>query len=134
VWREPTPDASSCRDAAELAADGGGRPGPAAGAAVDDAEQRPDRQLRPRGEPGAQLLPAPLVHADLAPPAALAAADQQRSASRVEVVLGKSERLLEPQPGTPQQDDHRAQREAVTVIAGRRMTATISSKIGGSAE
>jgi hypothetical protein len=45
--------------------------------------------------PGAQLLPAPFVHADLPPAAALAAADQQRSAPLVEVVVCERERLLE---------------------------------------
>jgi hypothetical protein len=52
-----------------------------------------------------------------APPAALAAADQQRPAPLVEVVLRERERLVEPQPGAPQHDDHRAQAPAVTVTA-----------------
>jgi hypothetical protein len=43
--------------------DPGARPGPAASGAVDDAEQRPDRQLDPIAEPGRQLLPARGVHA-----------------------------------------------------------------------
>jgi hypothetical protein len=43
------------------------RPRPAASGTVDDAERRPDRQLDPVAEPGRQLLPAPGVHADLAP-------------------------------------------------------------------
>jgi hypothetical protein len=63
--------------------------------AVDDAEQRPSRQLGAGGEPGAQLLAAPLVHADLAAAAALAATHQEGAAPRVEVVLGERERLLE---------------------------------------
>jgi hypothetical protein len=42
------------------------------------------------------LCPAPLVHADLAPTAALAAAYQQRTAPLVEIVLGERERLLYP--------------------------------------
>src|SRR4051794_13731713 len=71
---------------AELAADRGARPRPPAGRAVDDAEQQPDRQLEARVQPRPQLLPAPVVHADLAPAAALALAHEDRSAPLVEVV------------------------------------------------
>jgi hypothetical protein len=45
VRREPAPDPGAGGEAAELGADRGGRPGPAAGRSVDHAEQRPDRQL-----------------------------------------------------------------------------------------
>jgi hypothetical protein len=95
VRREPAPDARPRRAAAELAADSRGRPRPPAGAAVDDAEQRPDGQLGPRGEPGAQVFSAPLVHAHLAPAAALAATNQERAAALVEVVLHERQRLLD---------------------------------------
>jgi hypothetical protein len=64
------------------------------------------------------VLPAPFVHADLASPPALSVANQDRSAPRVEVVLGERERLLDAQPGTPQHNDHRPQPPAVTVISG----------------
>ena len=57
-------------------------------------------------EPRTQLLPAPLVHADLAAAPALAVADQDRSAAAVEVVLGERERFLDAQPGAPEHDDH----------------------------
>src|SRR5215208_2389983 len=53
------------------------------------------RQLDPCGEPGRQLLPAPGVHADLAPTATLAPTYEQRAPSRVEVALAQSERLLD---------------------------------------
>jgi hypothetical protein len=56
---------------------------------------RRDRQRGAGGEPGAQLFPAPVVHADLAPAAALAAADQHGSAPVLEIVLGERERLLD---------------------------------------
>jgi hypothetical protein len=62
------------------------------------------------------LFPAPLVHADFAATAALAVADQERPAARVEVVLGEGERLLDAQPGAPQDDDHRSHAPAVAVI------------------
>jgi hypothetical protein len=133
VWREPAPHACADGQPAQLRADCGSRPSPPSRGSVDDAKQRPDRQLRPRDEPGAQQLPAPLVHADLAPAAALAAPDQQRSAPLVEVVLGKRESLLDTSPA----------RQSTMIIARIlkpwrssgvwRSTATISSTVGGSA-
>jgi hypothetical protein len=42
--------------------------------------------------------------------------NKQRSAPLVEVVLCERERLLEAQAGAPQDDDHRSQAPAVTVI------------------
>src|SRR5215210_5958926 len=66
VRREASPHASLAGDAAQLGAGGGGRPGPPARGAVDDAEQRTDRQFDPRLEPGRELLPGPVVHPDLA--------------------------------------------------------------------
>jgi hypothetical protein len=78
----------------------------------------PNRQLGACAEPWPQLLPAPLVHPDFAAPVALAAANEQRPAARVEVVLGERERLLDAQPGAPEHDDHRAQPPPVAVVAG----------------
>jgi hypothetical protein len=98
-----------------------------------DAVQRPDRKLGPHDQPGTQLLPAALVHADLPPAATLAVAHEHRSATPVEVVLGESERLLDTQPGAPQHHGDRAQPEAVAVMWAWRITATISSTVGGSA-
>ena len=46
-------------------------------------------------EPGLELLPAPVGHADLASASALAAADEQRASSLVEVSLGERERFLD---------------------------------------
>src|SRR5215210_1247032 len=74
----------------ELDPDPGARQGPAASGAVDDAEQRPHRQLDPVAEPGRQLLPAPGVHADLAPTATLALAHEQRPPPRIEVALARA--------------------------------------------
>jgi hypothetical protein len=45
---------------------------------------------------GASCSQGPVVHADLAAPAALAAPHQQRTAARVEVGLGQRERLVDP--------------------------------------
>src|SRR4051812_42874356 len=116
-WCGAKPHAGLAGDAAQLGAGGGGRPGPPAGGAVDDAEQRADRQLDPRLEPCFELLPAPVVHAELAAAAALAASHQQRSAARVEVGLGERERLADAQAGAPQHDDQAAQPAAVDTVA-----------------
>src|SRR4051812_47755057 len=70
------------------------------------------------GEPGAQLLPAPGVHADLAAPAALAAAHQQPAAPEVAVALAERQRLRDAQPAPPEHDHQRAQPLAVGVVAG----------------
>ena len=133
VRREPAPHARLGGEPAELDAHAGARPRPPARGAVDDAEQRPDRQLNAGGEPGLQLLPAPGVHADLAAPAALAVAHQQRPAPRVEVALAERERLLDAQPAAPEHDDQRPQPKPWRSSAAWRITATISSTVGGSA-
>src|SRR3954469_22481142 len=66
VWGEASPHAGLAGDAAQLSAGGSGRPGPPARRAVNDAEQQPNRQVHPGLEPGRDLLPGPVVHADLA--------------------------------------------------------------------
>src|SRR5215211_179531 len=105
---EPAPHSRSGGEPAQLGPDAGLRPGPPAGRAVDDAEQRPRCQLKPLRGPGAQVFPAPVVHRDLAAMAALAAADKERAAAPVEVALVELERLLDPEPGPPQNDDQPA--------------------------
>jgi hypothetical protein len=45
-------------------------------------------------------------------------ADQQRAAVAVEVGLVERERLADPQPGAPQNDDHAAQPDAVETVTG----------------
>jgi hypothetical protein len=85
---------------------------------VDDAKQRPDWKLESQLEPRVQFLPAPCVHADLATPAALAASDEQRAASLVEIGLGKGKPFLDAQPRSPQDHDQRAQPAAVRVVTG----------------
>jgi hypothetical protein len=52
-----------------------------------------DRHPSAMVEPRAKLLPAPLVHPDLTPLAALAVADDERPAGRVEVSLSKTQSL-----------------------------------------
>src|ERR687896_1400707 len=86
--------------------------------AVDDAEQRTDRQRPPRLKPWQELLPAPGVHADLAPAPALAAPDHERPAALLEICLGESERFLDAQPGTPHNHDEPSQAPAVRPLTG----------------
>src|SRR4051794_25050255 len=74
VRRKAAPDTRLGGEPAEFNARVGARPRPPAGRAVDHAEQRADRELEASGEPRAQLLPAPGVHADLAAATALAVA------------------------------------------------------------
>src|SRR4051812_24523165 len=105
VRREAAPDARVGGEPAEFETYVGARSGAPAGRAVDDAEQRADRQLEASGEPGPQLLPAPGVHADLAPATALAVAHQQRPAPGVEVALAERERFLNAQSAAPEHDD-----------------------------
>src|SRR5215216_2673884 len=91
--RRRTPVARATRrSSVRAAAAAHGRP---ARGTVDDAEQRPDRQLNAHVEPGRELFPGPVVHPDLAAAAALAAPHQQRAAARVEVGLGERERLAD---------------------------------------
>src|SRR5215218_968797 len=118
VRRKSPADSGVGREAVKLEAHTGTGPAAAAGGAIDDAEQRPDRQLGTRGEPGAQLFPAPGVHADLAPSAALALADEQRPAVLVEIGLEQRKRLVDAQPGAPEHHDHCPHSIAVAVISG----------------
>jgi hypothetical protein len=103
--REASPHTGLAGHATQLRAGGGGRPGASARGAVDDAEQRTDRQLDPGLQPRFELFPGPVVHADLAASAALAAPHQQRPAARVQVGLRERERFADAQPGAPQHDD-----------------------------
>ena len=66
----------------------------------------------------ARAAPRPVVHADLAAAAALAAAHQQRSAARVQVGFGQRERLMDAQAGAPEHDDQPAQPAAMDAVAG----------------
>ena len=77
VSREAAPHSGRGGGAPQLGACRRGRPVATAGRAVDDAQQRTDRELAPDVKPGLELFPSPCVHADLATAPALAAPDQQ---------------------------------------------------------
>jgi hypothetical protein len=118
---------------AQLFACGGLRPGAAAGRSGEDAEQRAGGKLDADGQPLLQLVPGPVVHADLAAAAALAAADEHCAAAGVEVSLGERERFVDAQPGAPEHAISPRIRKPCGVVPAWRMTATISSTVGGSA-
>src|SRR4051812_38578165 len=104
--RRRTPErAAVSRSWARAAAIDQARPrvGPA-----DHAEQRSDRQLDTGLQPRLELFPGPVVHADLAPAPALAAAYEHRSAPRIEVGLVERERFAVPQSCAPEDDDQAA--------------------------
>src|SRR3954469_22434194 len=84
VGSEAEPDASRRSGVAQLRASGRNRPAPAARRTANNAEERANRELQPGGQPRLQLLPGPVVHADLAAPAALATAHQHGTSARVE--------------------------------------------------
>ena len=68
----------------------------------------PNRKLGPQLEPGPEFFPSPRVHADLAAAPALAAPDQERAAALIEIALCQGERLVDPQPCSPQEHDQGA--------------------------
>jgi hypothetical protein len=74
-----------------------------------------------------------LIHRYLASPPALAVADEQRPTSRVKVLLGKRDRLIDAQPAAPEDDDDRPQPPAVTVIGGFAHYRDDLFTVGGSA-
>jgi hypothetical protein len=78
----------------------------------------PDREVDARGEPGLELLPDPVVHADLAATTALASAHQHGTASLIEVRLAQRERVVDAQARAPQHDDERSQPRRVQTGAG----------------
>src|SRR5918992_6194688 len=95
VRREAPADAGQRRGASELGAGRGGRPRTSERRAADDAEQRPDWEFDADVQPWLDLLPAPVVHADLAAAAAFATTDEKRAAAWVEIGLADSERLVD---------------------------------------
>jgi len=91
--------------AAQVGACGGGGPWASARCPVDNAEQRPDRELDAKVDPGPQVLPGPLVHADLAAAAALPTSHEQRASTVIEFGLVEGQRLVDAQSRSPQHHD-----------------------------
>jgi hypothetical protein len=118
VGREAAAHPGLRGDAPQLGAGRVARPGPATSAPLDYAQERTDGHPDAQFEPGAQVLPAPGVHADLAAAAALAVADEHRARTGLEVVLGQGKRLVNAQPGAPEQHDQGSHTGAVDAVAG----------------
>jgi hypothetical protein len=76
----------------------------------------------PTGEPGAELVETPLVHADLTALAALARANQHRAAGGVEVGFPKGHRLADSKAGSPEHDDLARARRSVHARVGHGPT------------
>ena len=83
-----------------------------------DAQQGADGQRRTKVQPRLDLLPAPAVHTDLAPLAALATADKHGAGDAVEIAFGQREGLADPQLGSPEHDDERSDAQALRRLAG----------------
>src|SRR5213078_3197263 len=96
-----------------------GLPPPAGGRPVDHAQERSDRELAANLEPRAELSPRPAVHPDPAPPATFPSPDEHRATAAVKIALLESERLADPQPRAPQQDDQRAEPMTVGTVTDR---------------
>jgi hypothetical protein len=61
---------------------------------VHDAQQSADRQRGAQVQPWLDLLPAPAVHADLAPLAALAASHEDRAGAAVKIASARASASL----------------------------------------
>src|SRR5450755_4434475 len=99
--RKAPTDARHFRRSTQLLTRRGRLPAPPGGGAVDDTEQRPDRQGGANLQVRGQLTPRPAVHAHLATPPAFASAHGEGAARAVEVGLGEVECFADPQPGGP---------------------------------
>src|SRR5256885_11254259 len=95
---EPPPHPGLRGDPAQLRTGRQGRPRPAGSRAAGHTQQRTDRQLEAPLDPGVKLLPAPVVHADLATLVALAVTHEHRAAALVQIALGQRERFSDAQP------------------------------------
>jgi hypothetical protein len=101
MWCQAAAHACPRGSVTKLRACGPRRPCAPAGRAGGDAEQRADLQLGARRQPWLELLPAPVVHADLSAATAPATAHEQRAAARVEICLPEREGFVDAQPCAP---------------------------------
>jgi len=114
--RESPSDACGGGRVVQLLTRGGGFPASAGGRPVDHAEKRTDRELTAGLDPGFELVPGPAIHSYLAAFTSLASTDEDRASGSVKVAFLKRERFIDPQPGTPEQDDHGAKAVAVGAV------------------
>jgi hypothetical protein len=105
--------ASAGGESAQHGAGWGGLPASSAGEAVDHAEQGSDGHGAADSQPGFELFEAPVVHPDLAAPAAFPAANENGAPATVAIELVEVERFLDAQSGAPEDDDQRTGAGAV---------------------
>jgi hypothetical protein len=115
---EATPNARGHCEVTQSRPGGGCRPGTAGRRSTHYAKQRADGHRQADLQPLAEVLPSPGIHADLATSAALPAPDQNAPAGRVQVALGKRQRLIDSQSCAPKQHDQRSSPQSRCAIAG----------------
>jgi len=113
--RESPSDACGGGCVVQLFTRGGGFPASAGGRPVDHAQKRTDQELTAGLDPGFELVPGPAIHSYLAAFTSLASTDEDRAAGSIQIAFLKRERFIDPEPGTPEQDDQGA--KALTVGA-----------------
>ncbi len=86
----------------------------------------PRRAVGAESEPGIETFPTPPVHPNLAALAAFPGAVQHSAPVAIKVGLGQDGRFADPQPGTPEHNDHAAQPDAFGLSPAPRITAIIS--------
>lgn len=132
--REPPPNNGRERVSAHLAAYRGRRPRPSTRWAVDHAEQRADRQLDPPRKPWSDMIaPRPRVQSDFSRLLPLPARTriEPRRGSRSDSISDKASWIRSP----PRQSTTISARSLSPCPSAGvwRITATISSTVGGSA-
>jgi hypothetical protein len=121
------------RGAVQLKPRGGGRPGVAARGSDDHAKQRSDGGF---ARSCSQVCNADHPHGSIPTSRrrsffpCLTRIDPRRSSRSVSV---SGQRLVDPQPGAPEHDDQAVEAVTVASFLASRMTAMISSTVGGSA-
>jgi hypothetical protein len=105
VRSEAPADSGGGSRSAQPGSGGRARPVASAGRAVDDRKRAGRWAARAAYRARLQLLPGPFVHADFAPSAAFALADQERAAAMLEIRLAERKRCLDAETGSPEHGD-----------------------------
>jgi hypothetical protein len=109
-------------------------PAPRSSRSLDYTQHRADWELAGNLKPWVDLLPGPAIHPDLSPFAALSAPDEDGIAGRVQIALLEGECLADPEACRQSSTTSARSRSPWASSPTVRMTATISSTVGGSAE
>jgi hypothetical protein len=117
VRSEAPADSGGGSRSAQLGSGGRARPEASAGRPLMTQKSGPMGSSC-RVEPRLQLLPGPFVHADFAPSATFAVADQERAAAMVEIRLAERKRFLDAETGSPEHGDEAARTPGMDSITG----------------